>query len=106
MTRRMLTVEVAYALPERQTLLRLRVPSGTTVADVLVESGIYAAHPEAQAPDVAIGIFGKVVAPDHQPVDGDRIELYRPLIADAKASRNARVAKKRLTRENVRNMRA
>ena len=106
MTQRMLSVEVAYALPERQTLLQVRVPAGATVVDILATSGIYDAHPEARAPDLAIGIFGKVVAPDHQPNDGDRIEIYRPLIADPKAGRNARVAKKRLARDNSRNMRA
>ena len=106
MTQRILSVDGAYALPERQTLLRVRVDAGVTVADVLAASGIYDAHPEARAPERAIGIVGKLVAPEHQPEDGDRIEIYRPLVADPKASRNARVAKKRLARDNSRNMRA
>jgi putative ubiquitin-RnfH superfamily antitoxin RatB of RatAB toxin-antitoxin module len=53
-----------------------------------------------------VGIFGRVVARDQSLETGDRIELYRPLFADPKASRNARVAKKRSDRENARNMRA
>ena len=103
---RRVSVEVAYALPERQTLLRVSLPAGASVADALAVCGIHDLHPETRSPDIPVGIFGKVVPREHQPVDGDRIEIYRPLIADPKASRNARVAKKRLLRENARNMRA
>ena len=104
--RRQLTVEVAFAVPVRQTLLTVRIAEGASVADALAASGIFELHPELQDPSIPVGIFGKVVARSHRPQDGDRIEIYRPLIADPKASRNARVAKKRLARENARNMRA
>ena len=102
----MVSVEVAFALPERQTLLQVSIPAGASVADALAASGIHDLHPETRAPDIPIGIFGRVVAREHLPADGDRIEIYRPLIADPKASRNARVAKKRQARENARSMRA
>jgi uncharacterized protein len=105
-TRRTITVEVAYALPARQTVLKVSVPAGASVGDVLAASGIHDAYPETRAPDIACGIFGQVVARDHTPLDGDRIEIYRKLIADPKTSRSLRVAKKRLLRDNGRNMRA
>jgi len=102
----LLAVEVVYALPGRQTVLPVQVAQGASVADALVASGIFAVHPEASGADVPVGIFGRVVTRDHRVEEGDRIELYRPLVADPKASRNARVAKKRSARESARNMRA
>jgi len=102
----LLAVEVVYALPARQTVLPVQVAQGASVADALVASGIFAVHPEASGADVPVGIFGRVVTRDHRVEEGDRIELYRPLVADPKASRNARVAKKRSARESARNMRA
>ena len=104
--RRELTVEVAFAAPGRQTLLTVRIPEGASVADALAASGIFALHPEVRDPSIPVGIFGKAVARTQRLLDGERVEIYRPLIADPKASRNARVAKKRLARENARNMRA
>jgi putative ubiquitin-RnfH superfamily antitoxin RatB of RatAB toxin-antitoxin module len=53
-----------------------------------------------------VGIFGQFVLHDHVLASGDRIEIYRPLVADPKASRHARVAKKRADRDSDRNMRA
>jgi putative ubiquitin-RnfH superfamily antitoxin RatB of RatAB toxin-antitoxin module len=102
----LLTLEVAYALPGRQTLLTVRVAPGTSIGEALAASGIFELHPETRDAGVEVGVFGKILPRDHRPADGDRIEIYRPLIADPKASRNARVAKKRQARENFRNMRA
>ena len=101
-----IAIEVAYALPERQTVLRIDVATGTTAGDAIAMSGIVTLHPELADADPRIGIFGRFVGRDHVVEDGDRIELYRPLIADPKASRHARVAKKRAVRDNARNMRA
>jgi len=101
-----ITVEVVYALPERQTLIALQVPVGTSAGEAVALSGIARLHPEVSERSPPIGIFGHVVGCDHVLSDGDRIEIYRPLVADPKASRNERVAKKRRERENVRNMRA
>ena len=101
-----LTLEVAYALPARQTVLTVRIVAGATVSDALIASGIFELHPEARHAGMTVGIFGKIVGQDHQPRDGDRIEIYRPLIADPKATRHARVAKKRLAQEKPGNMRA
>ena len=102
----MIALEVVYALPERQTLLVVQVSSGATVGEALAASGIFVQHPETAGSDVPVGIFGRLVSRDHKVEAGDRIEIYRPLIADPKASRNARVARKRSARESARNMRA
>ena len=99
-------IEVVYACPKRQTLLKLDVASATTVGRALVASGILSLHPEIDLVKQRVGIFGQFVGHDHVLESGDRIEIYRPLVADPKASRHARVAKKRADRDSDRNMRA
>lgn len=106
MTTSSIDIEVAYALPGHQTLLRLAVPRGTTVERALAISGIVVLHPEIDLAQQRTGIFGKYVTSDHVLEPGDRIEIYRPLTADPKASRHARVAKKRAERDSDRDMRA
>jgi putative ubiquitin-RnfH superfamily antitoxin RatB of RatAB toxin-antitoxin module len=101
-----LSIEVAYAERDRQTLIGLDVPAGATVADALARSRIFERHPALDATHAPVGIFGKAVARDRILQNGDRIEIYRPLVADPKASRHARVAKKRALVDSVRNMRA
>lgn len=89
-----LNVEVVYALPERQVCLALTVAAGTTVHEALLQSGIARCFPELDLAGSPVGIFGKRVARDTLLKDGDRIEIYRPLVADAKAIRRKRVRKK------------
>lgn len=86
----MIPVEVAYALPERQTLLRLEVPEGTTAEEAIRRSGILERHPEIDLGVNKIGIFAKPVAGNRVLRAGDRVEIYRPLIADPKAVRKQR----------------
>ena len=88
-----LRVEVAYALPERQVLLELEVPAGTTVAGAIERSGLLARFPGLQVGRGRVGIFGRPVEPDARIRDGDRVEIYRPLIADPRDARRARVKK-------------
>ncbi|HET7765550.1 MAG TPA: RnfH family protein [Burkholderiales bacterium] len=93
MSPRNIAVEVVLALAERQTLRRLELPAGSTVADAVAASGL--------APAVAagrVGIYGQVVPPETTVRDGDRVEIYRPLVADPKELRRARAAKKRAKR--------
>ena len=82
-------VEVVYALAQREECVRVRVPEGATVREVLEESGLL---PLARG---AVGIFGRVVEPDTRVADGDRIEIYRPLAADPKEARRRRAARRR-----------
>ncbi len=86
----MIEVEVAYALPERQTLLRLKVPIGTTAEQAVRRSGVLEHYPELDLSASKLGIFAKVVPPQRELREGDRVEIYRPLIADPKAVRQKR----------------
>ena len=101
-----IAIEVVFALPGRQTLLRFRVEPGTTVGAALAASGIVALHPEIDLVTQRVGIFGHFVGREQVVVTGDRIEIYRQLSAEPKASRHARVAARRAERESGRNMRA
>jgi len=86
-------VEVAYALPEKQALLSLTVAAGTTVVEAARQSGIAEQFEGIDLDNAKLGIFGKVVAPGQVLRDGDRVEIYRPLIADPKEVRKARAAR-------------
>jgi putative ubiquitin-RnfH superfamily antitoxin RatB of RatAB toxin-antitoxin module len=89
-------IEVAYAKPEKQQILRVEVPEGTTAFEAAMQSGIVSVFPEIDLEAVAMGIFGKVKkAPvTHQLREGDRVELYRPLKIDPKQARLNRARKK------------
>lgn len=91
-----LTIEVAFALPTKQKILLLTVAAGTSVLDAALSSGMESYFPELDLTAARLGIFGKLVAkPAEQEVkQGDRIEIYRPLLADPKASRAKRAEKK------------
>lgn len=88
-------VEIAYARPERQSLIPVRVPRGATAADAVRASGILAEHPEIEWPGAPLGIFGEKIAADHELAPGDRVEIYRPLTLDPKEARRRRAAGKR-----------
>ncbi|MBV6288675.1 RnfH family protein [Pseudomonas aegrilactucae] len=89
----MLPIEVVYATAEQQLLLALEVPAGTTVGEAVKLSGIAGRLPEGAVQDCPLGIFGKVVAPERVIAAGDRVEVYRPLLADPKEVRKQRAAK-------------
>jgi uncharacterized protein len=80
-------VEVVYALPDEQVLLALRVPQGTTVIQAVELSGIRLRYPEIDLARNAVGIFGKRAGLETVLRAADRIEIYRPLIADPKERR-------------------
>jgi putative ubiquitin-RnfH superfamily antitoxin RatB of RatAB toxin-antitoxin module len=85
-----INIEVVYALPSGQTLLRQPVVSGTTVAEAIQISGILQKYPEIDLSVNKLGIFGKLTKADTVLRDKDRIEIYRPLIADPKEVRRKR----------------
>jgi putative ubiquitin-RnfH superfamily antitoxin RatB of RatAB toxin-antitoxin module len=88
----MIGVEVAYATPERQVILAVRLAAGSNVAEAIEQSGIRAEFPGMEINPAAVGIFSRKVAMDHLLREGDRVEIYRPLIADPKESRRKRAA--------------
>lgn len=85
-------VEVVYALPHKQLIVNLEVPAGTTVREAAMLSGIDAHFDDVDLQDCPLGVFGNVVDDSRVAERGDRIELYRPLIADPKESRRQRAA--------------
>lgn len=91
-----LSVEVAYARPDKQRILTLRVAPGTTVMEAVVQSGIERHFPEVDMASQPMGIFGQAVAdPATHPLrEGDRVEIYRPLKIDPKKARLDRARRK------------
>ena len=85
-----ITIEVVYALTHEQTLLKQQLPPGATVADAIHACGILAKHPEIDLAKNKFGIFGKLTKADAVLRDKDRVEIYRPLIADPKEVRRQR----------------
>jgi len=88
-----ITVEVAHALPERQVILELSVDPGTTIEQAIRISGILEQFPEIDLNINKVGVFGKQGKPSDALHSGDRVEIYRPLIADPKEIRKQRAAK-------------
>lgn len=89
----LLSVEVGYALPARQTLIALQVPAGTTAREAVIRSGLAERHPELNLRECPIGVFGKEVADDRELSDGDRVEIYRPLANEPRAARREKAAR-------------
>ncbi|WP_395342869.1 RnfH family protein [Ningiella sp. W23] len=88
-----LTIEIAYALPEKQSLMRVAVPDGTTVQKAIEQSGLLSLYQEIDLSVNKVGIWNKVCKVDAVVSEGDRIEIYRPLIADPKEVRKLRAQK-------------
>jgi len=86
-------VEVVYALPEVQESVVLNLEEGATVADAIDASGLADRNTALRDAMQAVGIHGRVVAAAHPVVDGDRIEIYRPLIANPIEARRRRARK-------------
>jgi putative ubiquitin-RnfH superfamily antitoxin RatB of RatAB toxin-antitoxin module len=87
-----LKVSVAYVGPTDQVLRPLEARPGTTVHEAIEQSGVLARCPEIDLAVNQVGIFGKVARLDQVLADGDRVEIYRPLIADPKEARKRRAA--------------
>ena len=85
-------IEVVYALPERQEVLPLSLPSGSTVLQAVEASGLPAQYPEIDVAKGKYGIYSKLARLDTVLRDRDRVEIYRPLIADPKEVRKQRAA--------------
>jgi len=86
-------VEVAYALPEKQSIISLEVEEGTTIKEAIEASGILDTYDQIDLTRDKIGIFSKFATFETVLREKDRIEIYRPLIADPKKVRKERAAK-------------
>lgn len=92
-------VEVAYARPEQQALIPVEVPEGATLEQAIVQSRIQEQFPEIQLQTAKVGVFGKLGKLSAILRAGDRVEIYRPLLADPKEVRKQRAAEGKRTRK-------
>ncbi|PID65388.1 MAG: RnfH family protein [Gammaproteobacteria bacterium] len=94
MANQLINIEVAYATPERQKIIACQVPAGTSLLEAAKLSGISDIFLELDLDTADFGIWGKT-KPGKTPVEeGQRIEIYRPLLADPKESRRKRAEKR------------
>jgi hypothetical protein len=89
-----LQVYVVYATPKDEFIHPMRVAPGTTIGQAIEGSGVLARFPEINLVTQPVGIYGKKKTLDTVLRERDRIELYRPLLADPKDTRRKRAAKK------------
>jgi putative ubiquitin-RnfH superfamily antitoxin RatB of RatAB toxin-antitoxin module len=96
-----ITVEVVYALPDRQEVLSIKVPEGATIRQAVESSGILGKYPQIDLARNKVGIFSKLSKPDSVLRDRDRVEIYRPLIADPKEVRKQRAAEGKVMKKGA-----
>jgi uncharacterized protein len=93
MAEALIDVEVAYATPEQQMIVTLRLPEGATVERAIQAAELLSRFPEIEGNDLKAGIFGSVCKLDQPLRQADRVEVYRSLIQDPKEARRKRAAK-------------
>lgn len=89
-----ITVEVAYALPQKQYLQRVTLDEGATVEQAIQASGLMTLRDDIDLAKNKVGIYSRPAKLDDVVHDGDRVEIYRPLIADPKELRRQRAQQK------------
>lgn len=94
-----INVEVVYALPGQQSLLQVQLAEGAMVEDAIRQSGVLEAFPDIDLAKNKVGIFSKLVKLDETLRDKDRVEIYRPLIADPKEVRRKRAEEGKVTKK-------
>ncbi|MGB5452336.1 MAG: RnfH family protein [Sedimenticolaceae bacterium] len=102
MAENQITVEVVFAKPGEQALEQLQMPADSTIEAAIRQSGFLERFPEIDLATNKVGIFGKASAPSVELRDGDRIEIYRPLIADPKEARKKRAAEGKAMKKGAR----
>ncbi len=96
-----LQVEVAYAKADTQKIIALTVPEGTSLYETAERSRIVDLFPEIDLATIKMGVFGKLEPNPRERLikNGERVELYRPLIADPKEVRKRRAEQAKRARE-------
>ena len=94
-----INIEVAYAEPDKQLILPVNIDLGTTVGGAIVQSGMMMQFPDLDIENSKVGIFGKITKMTTVLQEGDRVEIYRPLIADPKEVRRKRAAEGKATKK-------
>lgn len=97
----MITVEVAYALPHEQKVIAVQVEEGSTAYEAVIKSRIAEIFSQIDPENDPMGVFGKAIRDPKTELlkAGDRVEIYRPLIADPKEARARRAAKLKAQKE-------
>jgi len=85
-------IEVTYARSERQDVIRLKLSEGSTIGQAIEASGLLQRYPELDLAKLKVGVYGKLSKLDTVLRERDRVEIYRPLIADPKEVRKQRAA--------------
>ena len=97
----LITVDIVYALRDVQELITLKLPAGVTVRDAVERSGLLVKFSEIDLTKNKLGVFAKLVKPDTVLRDRDRVEIYRPLIADPKDVRKQRAAEGKVMKKGA-----
>lgn len=97
----MIEVEVCYPLPLKQELIRLKLPLGSTLLQALEASGLLERYPEIDLKKNKFGVFAKLSKAETVLRDRDRVEIYRPLIADPKEVRKQRAAEGKVMKKGA-----
>ena len=90
---KLIQVEVVYAQPDQQKVIKLKVALGTSLIDAVTQSKIASFFPDLDIETSATGVYGEIRDHDYLVQDKDRIEIYRPLINDPKEARRRRAKK-------------
>lgn len=98
---RSIYIEVAYAEAEKQTIVEMTVARGCTIREVIYQSGILRKFPSIDLENSQVGIFGEKKSLDTTVDEGDRIEIYRPLLVSAKEARRRRAKAKVQSTKNL-----
>ena len=96
-------VEVAYALPNKQSLISIEIKNGSTLKEAIEASGILETFEQIDLTKDRVGIFAKFASLDTILRDKDRVEIYRPLVADPKKARKDRAAEGKAMQSDKKN---
>lgn len=96
-----MSIEVVYPLPEKQEIFTVSLPAGASVRQAIESAGVLLKYPEIDISKNKIGVFARLVKPDAPLRDRDRVEIYRPLIADPKEVRKQRAAEGKVMKKGA-----
>ncbi len=96
-----ISIEVVYPLPEKQEIFTVSLPAGASVRQAIEASGVLLKYPEIDMSKNKIGVFARLAKPDAPLRDRDRVEIYRPLIADPKEVRKQRAAEGKVMKKGA-----
>ena len=89
-------IEVVYGVPDKQSILAITVKESTTIEQAIIESGIMSLFEDIDLAKNKVGVWNRVAKLSDELEEGDRIEIYRPLLADPKEVRKRRAEKAKL----------